>query len=72
LLTELGQRGIQARSYYRTPLHRQPAMATFADHASLPATDELARTNFALPMSPVLSAEHADEVVAAIAAASSP
>jgi dTDP-4-amino-4,6-dideoxygalactose transaminase len=47
-------------------------MAPFADHASLPATDELARTNFALPMSPVLSAEHADEVVAAIAAASSP
>jgi dTDP-4-amino-4,6-dideoxygalactose transaminase len=72
LLTELGQRGIQARSYYRTPLHRQPAMVRFADHAALPATDELARTNVALPMSPVLSAEHADEVVAAIAAASSP
>jgi dTDP-4-amino-4,6-dideoxygalactose transaminase len=36
---------------------------------ALPATEELARTNLALPMSPVLGAEQAEEVVAAIAEA---
>jgi dTDP-4-amino-4,6-dideoxygalactose transaminase len=59
--------GVQARAYYRTPLHRQPAMAPYALGASeLPVTDELARTNLALPMSPVLEAGEAREVVAAI------
>jgi dTDP-4-amino-4,6-dideoxygalactose transaminase len=71
LLAELGQRGIQARGYYRTPLHRQPAMREFAGDTALPVTDELARANVALPISPVLSAGDVEEVVAAIAAASS-
>jgi dTDP-4-amino-4,6-dideoxygalactose transaminase len=67
-LAALGERGVQARGYYRTPLHRQPAMAPFADASlELPVTDELARTNIALPMSPVLGPEQAEEVVAAIA-----
>jgi dTDP-4-amino-4,6-dideoxygalactose transaminase len=66
-LAELGQRGIGARGYYRTPLHRQPPMAPFAGADELPVTDELARTNIALPMSPVLGAEQAEQVVAAVA-----
>ncbi len=61
--------GVEARAYYRTPVHRQPAMAAFAGGVDLPATDELARTHLALPMSPVLSAEQAAEVVAAARAA---
>ena len=64
-----GRSGIRSRAYYRTPLHRQRSMAPYAgDGPSLPVTDELARTNLALPMSPVLGAEEADQVVAAIAA----
>src|ERR671914_1067300 len=35
------------RGYYRVPVHRQPAIAVDAD---LPATEEAARTNHALPM----------------------
>jgi dTDP-4-amino-4,6-dideoxygalactose transaminase len=70
VLRELGARGIQARGYYRTPLHRQPSMASYGDGTlALAATDELARTNLALPMSPVLGAEQAAQVVAALAAA---
>ncbi len=70
LLAALNERGIEARGYYRTPLHRQPAMAPYVDGGlALPATDELAATNVALPMSPVLSATQAREVVTAIAAA---
>ncbi len=57
--------GIGARAYYRTPVHRQPAMAAHAAGAHLPATDELARTHLAIPMSPLLSAEQAQQVVAA-------
>lgn len=54
------------KAYYRTPIHRQPAMAEHAMGVSLPATDELARTHLAIPMSPVLSAEQAAEVTATI------
>ncbi len=55
LLAALGEAGIQARPYYRTPLHRQPAMAPYVSaDLRLPGTDELARTNLALPISPVL------------------
>lgn len=65
----LAERGIQSRGYYRTPVHRQPAMAEFGGATQLPVTDELARTNLALPMSPVLGAAEAGQIVAAIAAA---
>jgi dTDP-4-amino-4,6-dideoxygalactose transaminase len=59
--------GIQARAYYRRPLHRQPAMAPYAPpDLVLPGTDELARTNIALPMSPVLTDDQAREVVGAV------
>jgi dTDP-4-amino-4,6-dideoxygalactose transaminase len=40
-------------------------MAPFADGVELPATDELARTHLAIPMSPVLSRGQVDEVVEA-------
>jgi dTDP-4-amino-4,6-dideoxygalactose transaminase len=62
--------GIEARGYYRRPLHLQPAMAPYVrDLPRLPATDELAASNLALPISPVLREEQAQEVVAAVAAA---
>lgn len=71
-LAALARAGVQARPYYRVPLHRQPAMAAYVDRAGpapeLPVTDELAATNLALPISPVLTRAMADEVVAALAA----
>jgi dTDP-4-amino-4,6-dideoxygalactose transaminase len=57
---------IGARGYYRTPVHRQPAMRRFADGPGLPATDELAETHLAVPISPVLSRTQAIEVVSAV------
>ena len=66
----LRERGIHARSYYRVPIHRQPAMRPYvSDGLWLGVTDELARTNLALPISPVLEPGRAREVVAAVAAA---
>jgi len=68
LLRSLGAADIQARGYYRRPLHLQPAMAPFVERqAPLPVTEELAATNIALPISPVLGEDQAREVVAAIA-----
>jgi dTDP-4-amino-4,6-dideoxygalactose transaminase len=69
LIAGLASRAIQARGYYRTPLHRQPAMAPYVDGSlTLPVTDQLARTNLALPMTPVPVPGVADEIVAALAA----
>jgi dTDP-4-amino-4,6-dideoxygalactose transaminase len=61
--------GIGARGYYRTPVHRQPAMRAWGDGAELPVTDELAQTHLAIPISPVLSRMQAIEVVSAIRSA---
>src|ERR671918_2189244 len=55
------------RGYYRVPVHRQPAIAVDAD---LPATEEAARTNHALPMGIDLSEAGVREVVAACASGS--
>jgi dTDP-4-amino-4,6-dideoxygalactose transaminase len=66
LVAALGEREIGARGYYGTPVHRQPAIAPFGDGVELPATDELARTNLALPMGPTIGRAEVEQVVAAI------
>jgi len=63
--------GIGHKPYYRTPVHRQAPMRHWAQSARLPATDEAARTHLAIPMSPVLTREQVDQVVAAARAAGS-
>src|SRR4051794_8765813 len=67
LAEALSAAGVGSKAYYRTPVHRQPAMLDYAGGAQLPVTDELARTHLAIPMSPVLSRGQVDEVVAAAA-----
>lgn len=63
----LGHAGIGNKAYYRTPVHRQPAMRAWSAGVELPATDQAAREHLAIPMSPVLDAEQAKQVTAAIA-----
>jgi dTDP-4-amino-4,6-dideoxygalactose transaminase len=70
VIAALTAAGVQARGYYRRPLHRQPAMAPYVEELGpLPATEELGATGIALPISPVFGPEQADEVVAALAGA---
>ncbi len=57
--------GVQARGYYRTPVHAQRAMLGFPPRVPLPATDEAARTHLALPMSASLTREQVSEVARA-------
>jgi dTDP-4-amino-4,6-dideoxygalactose transaminase len=61
--------GIGCKAYYRTPVHRQAAMRRWAEGVLLPATEQAASRHLAIPMSPLLDAEQASEVVAAVAAA---
>ncbi len=65
----LAAAGHGQKAYYRTPVHRQPAMARWGAGVELPATDEVARTHLAIPLSPVLSADDASAVTATIRAA---
>jgi dTDP-4-amino-4,6-dideoxygalactose transaminase len=62
----LKERGIGQKAYYRVPVHRQPAMARYGAGVELPATEEIAPTHLAVPMSAVLDREQAGEVVAAV------
>ncbi|MCA1569021.1 MAG: DegT/DnrJ/EryC1/StrS family aminotransferase [Chloroflexi bacterium] len=66
LAAGLPERGIGSKAYYRLPVHRQPAMLALAGGVQLPVTEDLARTHLAIPMSPVLTAEQAAEVTAAV------
>ncbi|HKP91727.1 MAG TPA: DegT/DnrJ/EryC1/StrS family aminotransferase [Thermoleophilaceae bacterium] len=70
LIGALTDQGIGARGYYRTPVHLQPAMAKYGGpNLSLPATNDIAQTNLALPMGTDLSDEQAAQVVQACKAA---
>jgi dTDP-4-amino-4,6-dideoxygalactose transaminase len=62
LAARLAVAGVGARGYYRTPVHRQPAMAADVE---LPGTEDAARTHLALPMGAALRREEVAEVVAA-------
>jgi dTDP-4-amino-4,6-dideoxygalactose transaminase len=72
LARALAERAVETRGYYRTPLHRQPAMSRWAPMAELPGTEEAARTNLALPMGPELAVDDVAEVVGACAASLAP
>ncbi len=61
----LSEAGIGHKAYYRTPVHRQEPMLAWGENAVLPVTEYVAATHLAIPMSPVLTREQADEVVAA-------
>jgi dTDP-3-amino-3,4,6-trideoxy-alpha-D-glucose transaminase len=67
LAAALAADGHGQKAYYRTPVHEQPAMREYAGGVELPATAEVARTHLAIPMSPVLTAGQAREIVATAA-----
>ena len=59
--------GVGCKAYYRTPIHRQPAMREWGSGVELAATEYAAQTHLAIPMSPLLTREQVEEVVAAVA-----
>ena len=67
LAAGLVERGIEARAYYREPIHRQPAMQDYTPAIDLPATAQLAAQHLALPISAAITDAQVDEVAAAVA-----
>jgi dTDP-4-amino-4,6-dideoxygalactose transaminase len=65
----LARASIGHRGYYRLPAHLQPAMRQWGGGVPLPATEEAARSNLAIPMSPLVTPAQAQEVAAAVATA---
>ena len=63
LIAALAESGIEARAYFTTPLHRQPAMARYGQPTSLPNAERLAAEGMALPMGPALDTESVGAVV---------
>jgi dTDP-4-amino-4,6-dideoxygalactose transaminase len=67
----LDQAGIGWATYYTTPLHLQPALASFAPaQGELPETERAARETLALPIWPAISPEQQERVVECLRAAS--
>jgi dTDP-4-amino-4,6-dideoxygalactose transaminase len=66
----LNEAGIGNAVYYTTPLHLQPALA-YLGHApgSLPATEQVARENFSVPLWAGIDAETQERVVSVVQAA---
>ena len=63
LISKLAGAGVEARAYYTTPLHRQPAMAAYSPPDTLPNAERLAAEGLALPMGPALDRESVRAVV---------
>src|SRR5947209_7690911 len=67
LAAGLEAQGIGASSYYRRPVHLQPAMSGVGlAEAPLEGTEEAARTHLAIPMGAALDGTAVDAVVAAV------
>jgi dTDP-4-amino-4,6-dideoxygalactose transaminase len=64
LLAQLAEAGVEARSYYRLPVHLQPAMEPYGGASlDLPGTALASRENLALPMGTDLAQDAVAEVV---------
>ena len=55
--------GIEIKSYYEVPLHRQPAYDTDPTHGALPVTERLASSAVSFPMSNDLTDDECTRVV---------
>ena len=67
LVSHLQRRGIEARVYYRTPVHEQPAYASCRRADELKATADAARGVASLPLFAGLTDVEVDDVLHAVA-----
>ena len=63
-LTTLKERGIPTAVHYPIPMNKQPAYRAYDNET--PVADRLAERVFSIPISPDISAEQQDEVIAAV------
>lgn len=67
----LRARNVETRPYYTTPMHKQPALASYSDGVQLPHAEHLAACGLALPMGPALEEKDVEQVVSGIRATTS-
>lgn len=72
LAAGLAEAGIESRAYYTTPLHRQPALRSYAPEWELPGAELAAAMSLALPMGPALAQEQVAAAVSGVRAALGP
>ena len=63
LVEKMKEKGVETRSIYAIPVHRQPAMGQYSAKIDLPITDHLAESSLALPMGPGLDSGSVGQVV---------
>ena len=68
LAAHLKSQDIPSAVYYPIPIHRQDVYSVYPAPGGLPVTDAKAKVVMSLPMHPYLSADHQDQVIAAIRA----
>ncbi len=61
----LTEAGVQTLIHYPIPPHKQEALSEYAD-LSLPITEQIHRDELSLPMSPLLTEEEVDHIIAAV------
>jgi dTDP-4-amino-4,6-dideoxygalactose transaminase len=71
LARHLTNAGIEAKAYYTTPLHREPAFAEW-NVAELPESEAASREVLAIPMFPEITSEQQNEVAERIRAFAAP
>jgi dTDP-4-amino-4,6-dideoxygalactose transaminase len=67
IVSALARDRIGHKIYYRPAMHHHPAMVPYAPPEPLTATDRLAETHLAIPMSPVLTQQQVVDVTQCIA-----
>jgi perosamine synthetase len=60
---KLKEAGIEARTYYPVPLHKQKPVAQIIGDVTMPVAEEAAKQVFSLPVHPQLSAEDLETIV---------
>ncbi len=68
LATHLKSQDIPSAVYYPIPIHRQDVYSVYPAPGGLPVTEAKSKVVMSLPMHPYLTADHQDQVIAAIRA----
>lgn len=57
VVKRIGDHGVPTAIYYTIPLHQMPAFEAYAPEGGLPATEQVSREIFSLPMHPYLTTD---------------
>ncbi len=62
VVARVNEMGVPTAIYYTTPLHKMPAFEPYAPEGGLPATEQVCKEIFSLPMHPYLTPDQVDYI----------